>query len=361
MKTYVWSVMLSAGVAAGSAIAQEQPPQPAAPPPAPVVTDQPATSQPSAAAKTNAPSATSKTTTKKVVRTTAPEPVDPVTAGPAAARQNNINVRGKAAIRSEILTRLKKGDRVEVLEIVKQPAKPDEPDKWARIALPTNTAVWIHSDFIDGTNKTVKPRRLNVRSGPSENHSVIGTLTRGATIQEVDHKGDWVQIQPPQGVYGFVAAHLLAPAVAPPLEVAKTDTPPPTPPTETKVETPAPTPTPTDPPPPTPTPATDIATATQPLGGATPAPEPPVEEEEIKRVVSREGIVKRSVSIQAPTWFVLESPDTGRTVNYLHTPSTNVVLRDFFGQRVLVTGEEGLDERWPNTPVINVESIEVVP
>lgn len=359
MKTYVWSVMLSAGLAVGST-AQEQPPQPAAPPPAPVVTDQPATNQPTA--KTNVTATSPKPATRKVVKTTAPEPVDPVTVGPAAARQNNINVRGKAAIRSEILTRLKKGDRVEVLEIVKQPAKPDEPDKWARIALPTNTAVWIHSDFVDATNKTVKPRRLNVRSGPSENHSVIGTLTRGATVQEIDHKGDWIQIQPPQGVYGFVAAHLLAPAVAPPLEVAKTDTPPAVPANpldETKIETPKSPPPPAELPPPTP--ATDVATATQPLGGTTPPPEPPVEEEEIKRVVSREGIVKRSVSIQAPTWFVLESPDTGRTVNYLHTPSANIVLRDFFGQRVLVTGEEGLDERWPNTPVINVESIEVVP
>ena len=358
MKTYLWSVMLSAGVMAGSTVAQEETPQPAAPPPAPVVAD-PATN-PAPAAKTNAPAA--KPSTKKVVKTTAPEPIEPVTVGPAAARQNNINVRGKAAIRSEILTRLKKGDRVEVLEIVKQPAKPDEPDKWERIALPTNTAVWIQSDFIDATNKTVKPRRLNVRSGPSENHSVIGTLSRGATVQEVDHKGDWIQVQPPQGVYGFVAAHLLAPAVAPPVEVAKTDTPPAVPASpldETKIETPKSPPPPAELPPPTP--ATDVATATQPLGGATPPPEPPAEEEEIKRVVSREGIVKRSVSIQAPTWFVLESPDTGKTVNYLHTPSANVVLRDFFGQRVLVTGEEGLDERWPNTPVINVESIEVVP
>jgi hypothetical protein len=30
-------------------------------------------------------------------------------------------------------------------------------------------------------------------------------------------------------------------------------------------------------------------------------------------------------------------------------------------QRVLVTGEEILDERWPNTPVVIIDSIEVVP
>ena len=30
-------------------------------------------------------------------------------------------------------------------------------------------------------------------------------------------------------------------------------------------------------------------------------------------------------------------------------------------QRVRVTGEEILDERWPNTPVIHIDAIEAVP
>jgi hypothetical protein len=37
------------------------------------------------------------------------------------------------------------------------------------------------------------------------------------------------------------------------------------------------------------------------------------------------------------------------------------VLHDFFGKRVIVTGEEELDERWPNTPVITVDTIKTVP
>lgn len=84
--------------------------------------------------------------------------------------------------------------------------------------------------------------------------------------------------------------------------------------------------------------------------------------EEPKRVVTREGIVRRSVSIQAPTFFVLESLDTGKAINYLF--STNIALRDFKGRHIVVTGEELLDERWPNTPVITIEktnSIDVVP
>ena len=82
-------------------------------------------------------------------------------------------------------------------------------------------------------------------------------------------------------------------------------------------------------------------------------------EEEPKRIVTREGLVRRSVSIQAPTYFVLESVDTGRPINYLF--STNIALKDFRGHRIQVTGEELLDERWPNTPVIAVEKLEAVP
>ena len=75
--------------------------------------------------------------------------------------------------------------------------------------------------------------------------------------------------------------------------------------------------------------------------------------EEARRIVIREGIVRRSVSIQAPSYYVLESLDTGRPINYLF--STNIALRDFKGRRIVVTGEELLDERWPNTPVIAIE------
>jgi hypothetical protein len=39
---------------------------------------------------------------------------------------------------------------------------------------------------------------------------------------------------------------------------------------------------------------------------------------------------------------------------------TNIVLRSYQHQRVVVTGEEMLDDRWPNTPVIDVESIESI-
>ena len=77
--------------------------------------------------------------------------------------------------------------------------------------------------------------------------------------------------------------------------------------------------------------------------------------------MTREGFLKGSVSIQAPTYFELRSLDTGKTIEYIFSPSTNLVLKEFKGQRVIVTGEELLDERWQNTPVIIVDTLQTVP
>ena len=56
----------------------------------------------------------------------------------------------------------------------------------------------------------------------------------------------------------------------------------------------------------------------------------------------------------------LISPENGRNINYLYTTSTNLDLRRYKGLRIIVTGEEGLDERWENTPVITIQKIQVV-
>ena len=59
-------------------------------------------------------------------------------------------MRGQAGINSEIVTHLKQGETVLVLEeITLKHPKTDEPAKWARIALPPDTHVWVSSAFLD--------------------------------------------------------------------------------------------------------------------------------------------------------------------------------------------------------------------
>lgn len=331
------------------------------------------------------PSAKKKSATPKKVadtkKVTEPIKIAPLTAGPAVAREKTVNVRGQAYINSEIVTHLKRGDVVTVIEEVARKAKSDEPGRWAKIALPAGTVVWVNTQYINADTKAVIPKKLNVRSGPGENYSVLGRIEKGTVLKTLEAKGEWTKVEAPEGCYAFVAAHLLstdpadlgpalakaippAPAITtpaqpvpPPTEVAVVTTPPATPPAEPIVVSP-PAPAPVQP-------APVVVAPPPPPAETTPAPvtpvEPPVEEPPIKRIVTREGIIKGSASIQAPTYFVLRSLDNNKTINYLHTPDTNIVMKTMQFQRVLVTGEEILDERWPNTPVVIIDSIEVVP
>lgn len=304
-----------------------------------------------------------------------PAPAEkPVFLSPGTAKitGNDVNIRGQATLYSEIVTRLNSGDSVTVIEqVIRDKPKAGEPTQWAKIGIPPNVHVWVHASYIDATNKVVLPRRLNVRTGPGENYSVVGLLEQGAPVKEIAMKGGWMEIEAPADAYAFVAATYVkqegAPTTVPPIvsiappvpEPAPTPAvvPEPTPVATTTTEAPTTTPAPT--PSPMPEPTTTPATTAAPAPELTPVP-PPEEEPPPQRIVQHEGIVKSTWSIQAPTKFALVDPDSGKTVNYLYTSSTNLDLRRYKGLHIIVTGEEGLDERWKNTPVITIQRIQVL-
>jgi uncharacterized protein YgiM (DUF1202 family) len=294
-----------------------------------------------------------------------------VTPGPALLTADNVNVRGQATIRSEVIAKLTKGDTVTVLDgiTLEKPAA-DEPVKWAKIAFPTNGHTWVHTVFIDAANKTVLPNKLNLRAGPGENFSVVGLLHKGDTVKEILTQGDWIEIEAPAGAYAFIAAQYLkqetpaAPVEPPPAPSVVAEASSPAMPMQ---ETPVPPEPAIAPAPAAPAPAEAASvppvpaepTVVTPEPAPTP-PQPAPEEPPPKRIVQHEGIVRSTWSIQAPTPYALVSPDTGETINYLYTSSTNLNLKRYKGLKIIVTGEEGLDARWRNTPVITIQRIHVV-
>jgi uncharacterized protein YgiM (DUF1202 family) len=265
----------------------------------------------------------------------------------ATVKLDAVNVRGRASFVGEVITRLKKGESVTLLEeITLAKTKKDEPARWFRIAMPTNTPVWVNAHFINADTKAVVPKKLQVRGGPGEIYSVIGTLEKGYIVKEIRKVNDWIEIETPPGTFAFVAADMIertasaaptAPEPAPEVVAVPPDVSP---------ETPAP--------------AEPTAPAPAPAEVAEPvSPPPPVVEEPLpKRIVTREGIVRRSYNVQTPSYFELESPDTGKIINYLYSSEPTFTLKPLIGQRVVVTGEESIDKRWPNTPVIEIETLE---
>jgi len=307
-------------------------------------------------------------------------------------QSDRVNVRGQASLSSEVVAHLKQGDTVNVLgEITLPKPKKGEPLKWLRIQLPPNTPVWISGTFVDPTNKTVSVKRLNLRAGPGENYSVLGRLDKGAVVNQIRATDNWLQIETPTNAYAFVAAEFVTinatqPAPAPtlaetkpveqpvekPIEkpVDKTDVPPVK--EAPVVPAPAPQPTVTQTPPPV-VPATVPAVVP---AEVTPAPATPVTEKPVvaappaevkdttpppKRVISREGIIRRTVSIQAPTRMGLVSSENGELIDYLDSDKLGIKLDSLVGLKVLVSGEEEMDERWPNTPIVTLDNIRLVP
>jgi len=282
----------------------------------------------------------------------------------AIVKKNRVNVRAQALPTSEVITQLKKGETVVVLEeITAKKPKRGEPAKWAKIQLPPNTPVWVYAPYIETTNNTVNIKQLNLRAGPGERFSVIGRIERGTSVKQIRTTDNWMEIEAPPNAYAFVAAEMLEKSAAPP-------------PTELAANTPNVAPNQPAPTVETIKPETAPAVATEPVPAPTqaapPAAQPPVlaptpetttavEAAPPKRIVSREGTVVVSRSIQAPTSYALEHRESLRIVNYLHSESEDINLKRFAGKKVIVTGEELIDKRWVNTPIVEVESIRLVP
>lgn len=386
----------------------------------------------------------------------------------AVVKAARVNVRGQPTTGSEVVTQLKQGERITVLEEIVHP-KPgkDEPAKWLRIALPSNTPVWVSTLFL--TNGTVAVSRLNIRSGPGENFSVIGRVPKGATLKELRRNGDWLEIEAPANTFAYIAADLVirqaggpapkapgntsqlagksatkaagkatdksgkqmakATTKGPPITAPETK--PALVPVEVKPITPAPIalapgvvaikPAPVAPPAavfapaPVAPAAVPPAPAPEPVKVAPPAaltenvpppvdpyqstgrykiePEPqrgvgawfkglfsrkpaaekakPASTSAAKpavvndgpppiRVVSREGVVARSWNLQTPSDWALQDAESGRVINYLWATSTNIPWATLKGRTIVVTGEEALDVRWPQTPVLKIETLRTV-
>ena len=208
-------------------------------------------------------------------------------------------------------------------------------------------------------------KRLNLRAGPGERFSIIGRIGRGTPVKQIRTTDNWMEIEAPGSAFAFVAAEMLeksaAPAPAPPQLAANTTKPAPAQPAPT-VENVKPETAPAVATEPVPAP-TQVAPPVTQAPGLAPqtAPATAVEAVAPKRIVSREGTVVVSRSIQAPTAYALENRESRRTVNYLHSESEDINLKKFAGKKVIVMGEELIDQRWVNTPIIEVESIRLLP
>jgi uncharacterized protein YgiM (DUF1202 family) len=256
-----------------------------------------------------------------------PEPSVTLSPGPAEVNVNDLTVRGQAGTKGEPVMHLHKGDNVTVLEQINLAHHAaDEPDQWAKIAYPANAHVWLDDKYVDASG-TVTAKKLNLRAGPGENFSVVGVVEKGASVNQIQKKGNWMQIQPPANSYAFVAARYLKQepvAAAPP-------PPPEMPPVPTQVP------------------------PQQQLNLTPPQPPTPT-----VRIVQHEGIVGAVGSPTAPADYKLYDQTTKQDIDFLYPSSPNLDFSKMVDDKVIVSGEEGIQANWPNTPVMAVQEVQVV-
>ena len=106
----------------------------------------------------------------------------------ARVKADRVNLRAQPGLNYEVVLQMNYGDVLTVAELAGE--------EWIGVAPPRNAHAWVHRDYVK--NGKVAPARLNARSGPGINYSIMGRLGRGADIVPVEEFGDWIKIVAPE-------------------------------------------------------------------------------------------------------------------------------------------------------------------
>lgn len=269
----------------------------------------------------------------------------PVTLNVSTVRATSLNVRGGAGEQFPVLSKMPRGSQLVLTGASK--------GKWMEVLAPQNASVFVASQFVTRQQATVGvvevppvPAIPAVPSTPVVPSPVTPTSPKPTgqnipavtlPIQELGQGNS----QTPGGVEVKQNPSITNPKPVQPAEVAVTPKP--------EVATPAK--------PEVPTPAKPVQIAKVNPNLPAPTLTKPKNDKPV-RIVTREGIVRRTLDIQSPTGYVLEHLDSGKKINYLVLDEQVALkLNWFVGKQVLVSGEEALDARNANTPVLLVNTL----
>ncbi len=101
---------------------------------------------------------------------------------------DRVSLRPEPHTECEVLDRAMRGE--EMLYI-------DQTNGWLAVQAPSNLNFWVAGEFLD--NGKVLPKKLNVRTGPSQNYSVITIALRDEKLDVRGEFNGWLKIAPPKG------------------------------------------------------------------------------------------------------------------------------------------------------------------
>jgi len=108
---------------------------------------------------------------------------------------DRVNLRARPDLNVEVLDSAMRGEEMVCLE---------QTNGWVAVQAPESLDYWVAAEYVQ--NGVVQPEKLNVRSGPSQNYSVVAVLSKGETVSLRGEFNDWLKIAPPQGSKVWISA-----------------------------------------------------------------------------------------------------------------------------------------------------------
>ncbi len=116
--------------------------------------------------------------------------------------KDGINIRSGPSTTADVLYELPMGYPLQVIS---------RDGQWVKVIDYEGDKGYIFESLLSTSPYViVKVAECNVRSGPSTNESVVGSVTKDVIFQKVEQKGDWIKISHPQ-LTGWIHKSLVWP------------------------------------------------------------------------------------------------------------------------------------------------------
>ena len=117
---------------------------------------------------------------------------------PGEINADNVNIRADSTVTSESISKVNKGDSVEVvLELY----------DWYKIRLPKQAPSYIKKTLViplDEKSAKVAKERVNIRVYAAESSAIIGKANKDEIITILGEEGDWYKIEPVNKSFGWI-------------------------------------------------------------------------------------------------------------------------------------------------------------
>jgi SH3-like domain-containing protein len=117
---------------------------------------------------------------------------------------DNDNVRTGPGFKYPVAMELFQGYPLKVLK---------KEGEWYKISDYENDSGWIHESIVKGQDTVVVNAKnsLNMRSGPSQNSTVVADVERGVVLTRLSTEGQWTKVRHSSGTVGWIYSPLLWP------------------------------------------------------------------------------------------------------------------------------------------------------